>query len=120
VICLGQLGILALSLGTSSFFTLQKKAMRRLQLKGTAAGVITGITCIHERLIDAETEVRLLDLGNEFAIPFIAGIKEALAKTLKYTNLIEQSPIYYATIILNPNLRLLWFEDHWAKYDGRK
>jgi hypothetical protein len=91
-----------------------------LTTQGTAARVIAGITCIHERLMDAETEVRSLDLANEFAIPFLAGIREAVAKTLKYTNLIKQSPIYYAAIILNPNLRLLWFEDHWAKYDGRK
>lgn len=74
---------------------------------GSAAGVLTALTCAYERLNEAEVDVMALGFSEEFLRPFLAGIKEALLKTLKYTALIEESDIYYAAVILNPNYRLL-------------
>jgi hypothetical protein len=82
--------------------------------------VIAGLTGVHERLSDALKEIKSLRLSDDLSRPFVAGVAEATAKTLKYFKLIELTPVYYAAIILNPNYRLLWFEDKWAAYDHRK
>jgi len=91
-----------------------------LTSQGTCAGVLKGLTFIYERLAIAESEIRSLQLPDKHSRPFIVGIKEATAKTMKYLSLIEASPIYYAAVFLDPNCRLSYFEDKWAPYDNRR
>ena len=99
---------------------LSEECNATISTQGTAAGVLKGLTCMYERLQDAEREIRTLNMADRLVKPFIAGLTEASKKTLKYTTLIDETDIYYAAVILDPNFRLLWFEDHWAKYDNRK
>lgn len=99
---------------------LAEEANSDLTTQGTAAGVIQGLTYIYERLAASKIEIRSLNLASHLAKPFIIGLDEATLKTMKYLNLIELSPLYYCAIFLDPNLRLLWFEDKWAPYDARK
>lgn len=65
-------------------FCLKEEGNATESTQGTAAGVIKGLTCIHERLTDALNEVASLNLATEFAEPYVAGLKEALLKTSKY------------------------------------
>jgi hypothetical protein len=99
---------------------LEEEANPDLTTQGTAAGVIQGLTYIYDRLQHAKSHITQLYLADSLAKPFIEGLKEATAKTMKYLALIEETPLYYAAIFLDPNLRLIWFEDKWAPYDNRK
>lgn len=87
---------------------------------GTIAGVVKTITAISERLDIAEEEIKGLNLPAHYAEPLLTGITAAIAKNDSYCHKLDDSKLYYAAIILNPNYRLLWFESYWAAWENKK
>lgn len=82
---------------------------------GTIAGVIKALTFMWEKVQEAKMDES--DVSDHCSEEYVEGLNAADAKLMKYFELINNCPIYYAAVALDPSVRMHWFEDKWGRYD---